>query len=424
MVGGDRFRHREAAINDVAPSLSVGGEPLEPGSGGSDWPGREEYLPFARPDILEHEIDEVAATLRSGWITTGPRVAAFEAEFARYTGANYAVAVSSCTAALHLALVMMGLAPGDEVLVPTLTFAATANAVVLAGGRPVLTDIDRSTMCMDHEDAARRLTSRTRAMVPVHFGGRPCAMENLRALAERHRLRVIEDCAHAVGASQDGAHVGSRGDFGAFSFYATKSLVTGEGGMLVTRQREWADRARRLALHGLSTIAWQRVGPPGDDYDVVEPGFKYNMTDMQAALGLCQLARVDQGLRHRQSIWDEYDRAFADLPVLIPARAPAGMRHARHLYTLLLDLDHLAIGRDDVRLALHQQGIGTSVHFRPLHLHSYYRCLLGHSQGDFPAAEWVAQRTLSLPLSAKLTDREVEDVISALRRTLVRFAVD
>jgi dTDP-4-amino-4,6-dideoxygalactose transaminase len=386
-------------------------------------PVRDRYLTFGSPQILEPEIDEVIATLRSGWIGSGPRVASFEAAFRAYTGAGHAVAVSSCTAALHLAMIAGGVGPGDEVIVPAMTFAATANAVIHAGARPVLADVDRRTMCLGPEEAARRITPRTRAVIPVHFAGRPCPMDALGELARRHGLTVIEDCAHAIETLYHGRHAGTLGDFGTFSFYVTKNVVTAEGGMVTTANPAWAARVKTLGLHGLSADAWKRFSDEGfRHYEVIEPGFKYNMTDIQAALGLHQLRRVEENLTRREEIWAYYDEALAGLPVFLPPPPEEGTRHARHLYTVLLDLDRLRVGRDEVVLALHRQGIGTGVHYRALHLHSYYREAFGYAREDFPSAAWVSDRTVSLPLSPKLTDEDVRDVTFAVRHTLEHFA--
>jgi dTDP-4-amino-4,6-dideoxygalactose transaminase len=387
-----------------------------------DKPIREHYLVFGSPQILEPEIDEVIATLRSCWVGTGPKVAAFERAFRDYVGARHAVAVHSCTAALHLAMVVIGLKPGDEVIVPAMTFAATANAVIHAGGRPVLADVDRRTMCLDPEDAARRITPRTRAIIPVHFGGRACDMDALGELAQRHGLKIIEDCAHAVETIYHGRHAGTLGDLGAFSFYVTKNVTTGEGGMVTTADPAWAGRIKTLALHGLSADAWERFSDEGfKHYEVTEPGFKYNMMDLQAALGIHQLRRVEANLVRRREVWAVYDDAFAGLPVFLPPPEEEGTRHARHLYTLLLDVDRLRAGRDEVQQALHGQRIGTGIHYRALHLHRYYREAFGYARGDLPKAAWISDRTLSLPLSPKLTDDDVEDVIFAVRRTLKHF---
>ncbi len=384
-----------------------------------DRPVRDDYLVFGSPQILQPEIDEVLGSLRAAWLGTGPKVQAFERAFGAYVGTPHAVAVHSCTAALHLAAVIIGLQPGDEVLVPAMTFAATANAVVHAGGRPVLVDVDSGTSCIDPVAAERRITPRTRAIIPVHFAGRACDMDAILALASRHDLRVIEDCAHAVETQYKGRHAGTLGDFGAFSFYVTKNVVTGEGGMLVTADAGHAARAKTLALHGLSADAWARFSDEGfKHYDVTEPGFKYNMMDLQAALGIHQLRRVEDNLARREAIWARYDAAFRDLPAAIPAPVEAGTRHARHLYTLLVDIDRLTVGRDEVAAALHRQRIGTGIHYRALHLHQYYRETFGYQRGDFPHAEYISDRTMSLPMSPGLTDADVEDVIFAVTRTL------
>jgi dTDP-4-amino-4,6-dideoxygalactose transaminase len=387
-----------------------------------DRPVREHYLIFGSPQILEPEINEVLDTLRSGWIGTGPKVAAFEKAFRDYVGAHHTAAVHSCTAALHLSLIVIGLKPGEEVIVPSMTFAATANAVLHGGGRPILADVNRQTMCLDPDDVVRRITPKTRALMPVHFAGRCCDMEALGDIARRHQLKIIEDCAHAIETLYHGRHAGTIGDLGAFSFYVTKNIVTGEGGMVTTANPAWAARIKTLALHGLSADAWKRFSDEGfKHYEVTEPGFKYNMMDLQAALGLPQLQRVEKSLVRRQQIWARYDEAFADLPVFLPLPEEKGTRHARHLYTLLLDIDRLRASRDEVQQALHQQRIGTGIHYRALHLHQYYRETFGYQRGDLPNAEWISDRTLSLPLSPKLTEEDVEDVIFAVRRTLAHY---
>ena len=380
---------------------------------------RESYLVFGSPQLLDAEIDEVVATLRSAWIGTGPKVARFEQDFAAYVGTPHAVALGSCTAALHLALVTLGLQPGDEVIVPAMTFAATANVVIHAGATPVFADVDRSSQCLDPDDVVRRLTPRTRALIPVHFAGRACDMGSLMDIARAHDLRVVEDCAHAIETLWQGQHVGTIGDVGAFSFYVTKNVVTGEGGMLTTTDASQAARAKTLGLHGMSADAWKRFSDEGfKQYEVVEPGFKYNLTDLQAAIGLHQLARVEANLGRRNEIWARYDEAFADLPVFVPAPQEPGTRHARHLYTLMLDLDRLSIDRDAFQAELHRRRIGTGIHYRALHLHAYYRDTYGYGRGDLPNAEWISDRTISLPLSPKLSDDDVDDVISAVTSIL------
>ena len=387
-----------------------------------DTPVCDKYLVFGRPQILEPEIQEVSATLRSGWIGTGPKVARFEELFRDYNRPEHAVALSSCSAALHLALLVIGLRPGDEVIVPGMTFAATANAVLHAGGRPVFADVDRQSMCLDPEDVERRLTSRVKAIVPVHFAGRPANMSRLMRIARQHDLKVIEDCAHGIETHYGDQHVGTLGHLGCFSFYATKNVVTGEGGMVTTTNPEWAARIKTMAIHGLSADAWRRFSDDGfKHYEITTPGFKYNMTDLQASLGLHQLPRVESNLVRRQDIWSRYDEAFGDLAVFLPAPQEDGTRHARHLYTLLLDLDRLAVSRDRIQEALHRQNIGTGVHYKALHLHRYYRENFGTRPGDLPHSEWIGDRTISLPMSPGLSDKNVDDVIFAVRNTFNHF---
>jgi dTDP-4-amino-4,6-dideoxygalactose transaminase len=359
-----------------------------------------EYLVFGAPDIREPEVAEVQATLASGWIGTGPRTHAFERAFGDYVGCANAVALSSCTAALHLAFVLLDLERTAEVIVPALTFAATANAVVQAGATPVFADVDPDTMCVTTDLIAPHVTDRTRAIVPVHFAGRPCPIGDLVRAAGDWGVAVVEDCAHAVGARTPEGHVG----------------------MLTTRNRDAAARARRLALHGLSADAWRRFSGSGYvHYDVVEPGFKFNMIDLQAALGLHQLARVDRTLARREAIWSRYDEAFASLPVVRPFRVEPSDRHARHLYTILLDLEAISASRDEVLQALHEEGIGTGVHYRAVHLHTYYRERFGYAPDDFPNANSISERTLSLPLSSRMTDDDVERAIVGLTRALERW---
>lgn len=381
---------------------------------------RDTFLVFGSPAIGEEEIAEVVATLRSGWLGTGPRTARFEADFRQYVGCAHAVALSSCTAGLHLALEALGIGPGDEVITTPLTFSATANVVVHAGARPVFADVDPATMNLDPEAVARAVTARTRAILPVHLAGRPCDMDALRAIAARHGLRVVEDAAHATEARYRGRPIGSLSDLTAFSFYVTKNLVTGEGGMLTTENPAWAEEIRLKSLHGLSRDAWTRYSAEGfQPYDTLYPGYKYNMTDVQAALGIHQLARLEANLRIRERHWRRYDEAFADHPALtVPAPTDPRDRHARHLYTLLLDPGRAGMDRNTLVARLKAENIGTGIHFTALHLHSYYATTFGYRRGQFPAAERIGDRTLSLPLSAGLTDEDVEDVIAAVRRVL------
>lgn len=386
-------------------------------------PVRRNYLVFGSPRIEQAEIDEVVDSIRSGWIGTGPKVARFEDMFRKYAGAEYAVALHSCTAALHLSLLAAGVGPGDEVIVPSMTFCATANAVIHCGATPVFTDVDCQTMNMTPELVESAITKQTKAMIPVHMAGRPCEMDRIQALAKDRGLIVIEDAAHAIEAVCQGEKIGSISDATCFSFYVTKNLVTGEGGMVTTAREAWAEKIETMALHGLSRGAWKRYSDDGfRHYQVTTAGFKANMMDLQAAFGIHQLPRIEKYLKRREQVWRQYDEAFADLPVHLPVPVRPGDRHARHLYTLLLDLDALRVDRDYVMQALHAENIGAGIHFIGLHLHPYYRENLDIDPSAFPHSTWISGRTISLPLSAKLTDNDVADVIAAVRKVLGFYA--
>jgi dTDP-4-amino-4,6-dideoxygalactose transaminase len=339
--------------------------------------------------------------------------------FRDYKATSHAVAVNSCTAALHLSMLAIGIKPGDEVLVPAMTFAATASAVIHAGGVPVLTDCEKDTMNIDPADMKKKISSKTRAVVPVHFAGRPCDMDAIMDIAEQENLKVIEDCAHAVEAEYHGQRAGTFGDIGCFSFYVTKNIVTGEGGMAITNNPEYASIIKTLALHGLTKDAWHRFGDAGyKHYFVTAAGYKYNMTDIQAAIGIHQLPRVDLYWKRRNEIWQAYDNAFRELNVFVPKPVEPKTKHALHLYTLLLDIDNLHLSRDDFLDEMTKRNIGVGVHYVALHLHPYYAQTFNYHTGDFPNAEWISDRTVSLPLSAKLTDQDVHDVIDAVRDIL------
>ena len=378
---------------------------------------RQRVVTFGAPRIEEDEIREVVSTLRSGWISKGPRTREFELAFRKYQGTKHAIAVNSCTAGLHLALIAAGIRKGDEVITTPLTFAATANVIVHVGAKPIFADVERRTMNLDPKEVERKMTRRTRAIIPVHLAGRPCEMDEVLALAKKHKLIVISDCAHAIEAIYHGRKVGSLGDIAAFSFYATKNLTTGEGGMVTTNRSGFAKTIQIDSLHGLSQGAWQRYSMRRlKDYRVLRPGFKYNMMDIQAAMGLRQLNKIERYLKIRERIWKAYDQAFRSFPVILPLAPEPKTRHGRHLYTLLLDLERLRIGRDHVRDRLLKMGIGTGVHFVALHLHPFYRRAFGYRRGDFPNAEWISERTLSLPLSAKLSSEDVRRVIGAVKK--------
>jgi perosamine synthetase len=385
----------------------------------SEPPVAQRGVPFYRPDIGEEEIAAVVETLRSGWLTVGPRTQEFEEEFARAIGAPYAVAVSSCTAALHLALDALDLEPGDEVITSTLTFAATGATIVHSGARPVLVDCTRDTLNIDPEDVARKVTDRTRAIVPVHFAGQPAPMDPVLAVAARHRLRVVEDAAHALPASYRGRSIGTMGDLTAFSFYATKNLTTGEGGMITLADPMLADRLRSRRLHGMSRDAWRRYSAQGSwRYDVSYPGFKYNMTDVAAAMGLVQLRRLPDLYRRRQQIVALYGELLGDRPDLEPLAVLPEAQHAWHLYVVRIRPEQLRIDRDALIEQLKAAGVGTAVHYIPLHLHSFYRDAFGYRPADFPLATAAAETILSLPLFTLMSDDDVRYVATTLRRLL------
>ncbi len=377
------------------------------------------FLVYGSPAIEETEIQEVVACLRSGWLGTGPKVAQFEEDFKRYKGTRYAIAVNSCTAALHLSMLAAGLQPGDEVITTPMTFCATVNAIIHAGLKPVLADIDPVTMNLDPEQVAHKITERTCAIVPVHFAGRPCPMDTIMDIARHHGLKVIEDCAHAIETEFRGQHAGTFGDFGCFSFYATKNIVTGEGGMVITSDQEGAARIKRLALHGMTQDAWRRFGDQGyKHYHVVDCGFKYNMMDLQAAIGIHQLRRIEPYASRRQAIWDRYMKAFSDLPLTLPAPIEPETRHARHLYTILVDKARCGIDRDAFLQAMTARNIGVGVHYLSLPEHPFYQERFGWRPEDYPQAMRIGRQTVSLPLSARLTDGDVDNVIRAVEGVL------
>jgi dTDP-4-amino-4,6-dideoxygalactose transaminase len=383
----------------------------------------ESFLVFGAPAIGDEEIAEVVASLRSGWLGTGPKVARFEADFAAYEDAPHAVAVSSCTAALHLSMLALEVQPGDEVITTALTFAATVNAIIHAGATPVLVDIDPATMNLDPAAAAAAVGENTRAILPVHFAGRPCDMDALVRLRDERGLALIEDCAHAIESEYQGRHVGTFGDFGCFSFYVTKNVVTGEGGMVIARRERDAARIKVLALHGMSKDAWKRFSDEGyRHYYVTECGYKYNMTDLQAALGIHQLARVDRNWERRREIWSRYQTELDGLGLGLPAEPEPGTKHAFHLYTVLVDAERCGLARDPFLEALTAQGIGVGVHYLSIPEHPYYRERFGWRPDDYPAAWRVGRQTVSLPLSPALSDADVADVVRAVRRVLGRRA--
>lgn len=377
---------------------------------------RDTFLPFSPPSIGPEEIDEVVAALRSDWITTGPRTKEFERAFGEYVGApgGTSLMLNSCTAGLHVALVALGVGPGDEVIVPTLTFAATANVVEHVGARPVLVDVLPDTLCIDPAAVEAAVTPRTKAIIPVHYAGQAADLDPIFAVAEKHGLHVVEDAAHAVPTTYRGRMVGSRESFASFSFYATKNLTTAEGGAL-TGSPELLEKARVIGLHGMSADGWKRFDKSGSwQYDIVMPGFKYNMTDLQAALGLRQLEKLRGFHARRREVVRRYQEAFGDDERFqVPVEAPYG-ESAWHLYVLRLNRLP-GLERDAFVDELKRRNIGFSVHYRPLHMMSYYRDKYGYRPEDFPVAKDAFERMFSLPLHPRLTDEDVEDVIREVR---------
>jgi len=383
---------------------------------------RQEFLPYALPLIEEDDIAGVVDSLRSGWIAKGPKTMEFEKQFAEYVGAKYAVALNSCTAALHLGLVAADIREGDEVLTTPMTFASSANVVIHTGAKPVFVDIDPVTMNIDTKKIREKISSRTKAIIPVHMAGHPCDMEEIMAIAGEHNLFVLEDAAHAVYTQYKGKMIGSIGDATAFSFYATKNLVTGEGGMVTTNDEALYNKISVLSTHGMSRNAWNRYAATGSwYYEILSPGYKDNMSDIMAGLGLSQLAKLERMQGIRRELAEYYNAEFGKIPELeVPVERDYA-RHAWHLYIIKLNLDKLSIDRGSFVEELKEENIGTSVHFIPLHMHPYYRDTYGYKPGDFPVAEGVFERIISLPLYPKMNMQDATDVVDAVRRVVDRF---
>jgi dTDP-4-amino-4,6-dideoxygalactose transaminase len=378
---------------------------------------RAQFLPFHIPDISEDDVQAVVETLRSGWLTTGRKVKQLEEDFSRYVGSQEAIAVNSGTAALHLALEAIGLKEGDEVLIPTMTFAATAEVVLYFKARPVLLDCRPDTLNLDPAQIEQAITPKTRAIIPVHIGGQPCDMDRILEIAKGHKLWVIEDAAHALPAQYRGKMVGGIGDITCFSFYATKTITTGEGGIATTRNPEWAEHMRIMSLHGISKDAWKRYTAEGSwYYEILYPGFKYNLTDIAAALGVQQLKKCDSFWELRQRCARLYDEGFQEVPEITVPYVAQDVQHAWHLYVIQLNLKQLQIGRNEFIEFLNKENIATSVHFIPLHLHPYYRKAFGYRPENFPNASAAFQRIISLPIYPKMTEADVRDVIEAVSK--------
>jgi dTDP-4-amino-4,6-dideoxygalactose transaminase len=377
---------------------------------------RGEFLPFAAPLLGDEEIQEVVHCLRSGWLTTGHKVKQFEREFGEFIGAKHALAVNSCTAALHLALEAVGVGPGDEVITTPMTFTATAAVIEHLGARPVFADVTAQTLNIDPEQIRRRLSPRTKAILPVHFAGQACDMDAIVDIARGAGVPVIEDAAHAIPTRYNGRMVGTLSDITCFSFYATKNVTTGEGGMVVTDRDDIMERMRLMHLHGMSKDAWKRYTQNGSwSYEILAPGFKYNLTDIAAAIGIHQLRKCQAFHRRRLTIADQYDAAFADLPGISIPRVEDRESHGWHLYVIQIDPERLTIGRDAFIDQLIARNIGVSVHFIPLHVHPYYRERYALRPQDFPNAWGAYERIVSLPIYAKMSDDDVRHVVDAVR---------
>ena len=368
-------------------------------------------IPFHRPFITDEEVNAAAECVRKGWLTMGEKTIEFETRFKDYIGTDHAVAFNSCTAALHLALHSIGLKSGDEVIIPATTFAATAEVVLYFNARPVMIDVERDTHLINTSRIEEKITGKTKAVIPVHFGGQPADMDDIMSIAEKYKIHTIEDAAHTLPAKYRKRNIGTIGDITCFSFYATKTLTTGEGGMATTRNPEWADRMRVLRLHGISKDAWKRYTKEGSwEYDVVDAGFKYNITDIGAAMGIEQLKKIDYMQSKRENIVSRYDNAFKDFSGLILYKIKADRQSSHHLYPIKLNLDSLKISRNQFIEALKERGIMTSVHFIPLYRFTYYN-KMGFKKEDYPDSEWVFERTVSLPIYPGMNNQEIDYVI-------------
>lgn len=381
---------------------------------------RDTFLPFHRPLLGKEEEEEVIATLRSGWLTTGERAARFEREFAQYRWVKHAIALNSCTAGLHLALVAMGIGEGDEVITSPITWPSTANVIVHCGAKPVFVDVERDTLNMNTDEIWPKTTKRTKAIIPVHMAGHPCEMERINGIAEFQGLHVIEDAAHALESEYRQAKTGTLGDAASFSFYATKNITSnGEGGMFTTNDDEIAEKVRILSNHGIDKDSWKRYGSDGyHHWEAIYPGYKYNMPDTAAAVGIHQLHKAEYWWTIRKRYTEMYDTAFEDLPCVHPLARRDYVKHGHHLYIIVLSTDALGTDRDTIMNAIQAENIGIGVHFRALHLQPWYAKTYGHKRGDFPNAEYASDRIISLPLCPSMSEEDVGDVIEAVRKVV------
>ena len=385
---------------------------------------RKEFLPFSRPSIAEEDISAVADVLRSGWITTGPNVTEFERAFCEYVGCKRAVALSSATAGMHLVLKALGIGPGDEVITPSMTWVSTINLIVLAGATPVFADVDKDTLMISPDSVEESISPKTRLIVPVHFAGAAADMASLRRIAARIEVPLVEDAAHALGTNYSGAHVGKEGT-SIFSFHPIKNITTGEGGMFCSDNQDLIEHINRLKFHGLGVDAYDRqTHGRSPQAEVLEPGYKYNMTDMAAVLGLRQLARVDEFNRKRAVLAIRYRELLSEIDEMLPLSVPSDTtRHAWHLFIVRLDTDRAGLSRDDFMAELKQRNIGTGLHFRAVHLQKYYRESMDMRRGMLPNTEWNSDRICSLPLFPDMTFEDVDDVVEAIKEVLTNSSI-
>lgn len=380
---------------------------------------RKKMLVFGQPDIKQAEINEVVDSLNKCWLGTGPKVHLFEKKFSEYKNINYSVALNSCTAALHLSLYSLNLQLHDEVIAPAMTFCATVNSIIHAGATPVLADVDAKTQNITLKEIEKKVTKNTKAIVVVHFAGRPCEMDKIMDFAKHNNIAVIEDCAHAIETKYKGQHVGTFGEFGCFSFYSTKNVVTGEGGMLIGNNKNMIDRIKILALHGISADAWSRFSDKGyKHYFVEEAGFKYNMMDIQAAIGIHQLKRVEKNWEKRKQIWDKYIQNFKENGIVVPAEIEKHSKHGYHLFTIQINEKKDGLTRDQFLSKMKENNIGTGVHYLSIAEHPFYQRQYNWKPEDYPNAFKFGQQTVSLPISPKLTDSDILDVIKTVRKVL------
>jgi len=385
-------------------------------------PVRQKPLRFGVPFIERKVIDAVVHVLETDWISTGPMTQEFEGKVKSYVGAKNALALHSCTAGMELSLRVAGIGPGDEVITTPMTFAATSNVVIHCGATPVFADINEGTLNIDPSQIECRITDKTRVIMPVHYAGQPCEMDEICDIARRHNLFIIEDAAHGLGAEYKGRKIGSIGDSTVFSFHVQKVITTAEGGMVTTDNDDWARRMKVLSLHGMTKDAWGRATESRTHYEIVYPGYKYNMTDIQAVMALPQMDRIEDYLKIRQNYAKIYTEAFREVPQIEPLQRIDGIRHAENMYVIKLDLDHLKIDRDEFVKALQAENIFTTVHYRAVHLQPYYREAYGYKRGDYPIAEDAADRVITLPFSPKLSEDDVRDAITAVKKIATYFA--